>query len=102
MQDPATVEQQNGACIALEGRTFASLNELECGLTPDGVGRCHWQISFATRDKTASDFAWSHSDVGESGRVECHGETVAATTYAGAFDPATQLLTWAGEAYAAP
>jgi len=102
MHDPSTVEQQNGACIDLEGRTFASLNELECGLSPDGVSRCHWQLSFAVRDTTASDFAWSYSDVAESGRVECHGQTLSATAslhHSGSYDPVTQILTWDGELY---
>ncbi len=104
MQDPTTVEQQNGACIALEGRTFTSVDELECGRSPDGTGRCHWLITFAIRDNRASDFAWSYSDVAESGKVECHGETlagIASRSYTGAFDPATQTLTWAGAQYLA-
>jgi len=98
-ESSSTVEQQNGACVALEGRTFESINELECGLTPDGVARCHWQISFGIRDNTASEFAWSYSDVGETGRVECHGQSVASPSYVGSFDSATQTLTWAGETY---
>lgn len=102
MHDPSTVEQQNGACIDLEGRTFSSVNELECGLTPDGAARCHWQLAFAIRDGQASDFAWSYSDVGESGRVECHGHALSATAsrkITGSYDPATQMLTWDGQVY---
>jgi len=104
MSDPSTVEQQDGACIALEGRTFSSVNQLECGRTPDGTSRCHWQITFATRDTTASDFAWAYSDVSEHGRVECRGEQVVtklgSRTVTGRFDQTTQILTWAGETYA--
>ena len=105
MHDPSTVEQQNGACFALEGRTFTSVNQLECGRTPDGVGRCNWTIHFATRDTDASDFAWSYSDVSEHGRAECRGESIVATasnrTVNGTFDPATQTLSWNGETYVA-
>jgi hypothetical protein len=102
MQDPATVEQQNGACEALEGRTFSSVNELECGLTPDGISRCHWQLVFATRDTLASEFAWSYSDLTENGRAECHGQAITATAsrkVTASFDAATQMLVWDGEVY---
>ncbi len=121
MHDPAMVEQQNGACIALEGRTFASVNELECGRALGGAGRCQWQITFAVRDGSASEFVWQHrsgagspdspltySDVAESGRVECRGETLrgiasrkVSVALGGTFDPATQVLTWAGQTYLA-
>ena len=101
MYDPSTVEQQNGACIALEGRTFVSLNELDCGRT----SRCHWGLTFATKDAAASDFAWSYSDVSEQGRVECRGQSIKATAsrtvVTGAFDPSSQTLMWGGEAYVA-
>jgi hypothetical protein len=102
MHDPSTVEQQNGACFALEGRTFASVQQLECGR--DG-NRCHWTLSFATRDPEASDFAWAYSDVNESGQVECRGQSIVATrasrTLTGTYDPGTQMLTWNGELYSA-
>ena len=104
MYDPATVEQQNGACIALEGRTFTSLGEFGCGVTPDGAARCHWEVTFASKDATASDFAWSYSDVTDQGRVECRGESIKAAgprAVIGAFDPTTQILTWGGETYVA-
>ena len=100
MYDPATVEQQNGACIALEGRTFVSINELECG----GASRCHWGLTFATKDATASDFAWNYSDTSEHGRVECRGQGIKATggrAMAGTFDPSSQMLLWGGEVYVA-
>jgi len=102
MQDPSTVEQQEGACSALEGRRFESVNDLECGLTPNGVGLCKWSISFATRDDVSSSFAWSYSDVGESGMIECHGATINSLTQRqinGTFDPATNKLVWEGQTY---
>ena len=105
MHDPSTVEQQNGACFALEGRSFTSVRQLECGRTPDGVARCNWTLSFATRDTDASEFAWLYSDISDHGRAECRGQSITATaasrTVSGSFDPATQMLTWDGELYVA-
>ncbi len=105
MVDPSTVEQQEGACVALEGRRFESVNELECGRTPDGVGRCRWRLSFQTRDDQSSAFAWSYSDVGESGEIECDGAAInsitnAPHTISGSFDPVTQKLVWEDQTYA--
>jgi hypothetical protein len=102
MQDPSTVEQQEGACIALEGRRFESVNELECGLTPNGVALCKWSLSFATRDDDSSSWNWRYSDVGESGHVECNGATISSLTQRSinaTFDPATQKLIWEGQTY---
>ena len=104
MQDPSTVEQQNGACIALEGRTFQSVDKLECGRTPDGTASCNWTLSFATRDAATSEFAWTYSDVSEGGRVSCRGQSLTATTsrtISGTYDPQTQTLIWAGDTYIA-
>jgi hypothetical protein len=98
MQETALVEQ--GACVALEGRTFASVDELDCGLTPDGAGRCRWQVSFEVESARASQFTWLHVDVGETGQVTCDGGALAATInnrrLRGTFDPKTLRLTWAG------
>ena len=102
MQDPSTVEQQEGACIALEGRRFESVAELECGLTPNGVAHCKWSLQFTTRDDLSSGFQWSHSDVGEAGHIECHGATINSLTQRpinGSFDPVTQKLVWEGQTY---
>lgn len=105
MQDPSTVEQADGACFELEGRTFASVDELECGLTPDGVARCHWSVTFTARDTQSTDFLWSYSDVGEAGSVSCLGDVLTATTGArtvhATYDPAAQTLSWAGQTYVA-
>ncbi|MBA3392008.1 MAG: hypothetical protein H0T89_05155 [Deltaproteobacteria bacterium] len=103
MSDPSTVEQQEGACIALEGRRFQSVNELECGRTPDGVALCRWTLTVTSRDDASSSFQWSYSDVGESGQLECHGATVTSVggmrAISGTFDAATQKLVWHGETY---
>lgn len=104
MQDPSTVEQQEGACVALEGRRFESVNDLECGLTPNGVALCKWRLSFAIRDDQSSAFQWSHSDVGESGMIECDGAAINSITASprhidGTFDAATQKLVWEDQTY---
>ncbi len=103
MQDPSTVEQQDGACVALEGRRFESLNDLECGLTPNGAALCKWSLNFGFRDDASSTFQWAYSDVGEQGQIECHGATInslSARTINGTFDAATQKLVWEGQTYA--
>jgi hypothetical protein len=100
MADSSTIER--GACVVLEGRQFSSVNELECGLTPDGVARCKWQLSFTAGDPAASEFTWSYSDVGEAGRASCDHNTVTAVggrEISGRFDPITQRLTWDGQVY---
>ncbi|MDQ3365186.1 MAG: hypothetical protein M3680_07145 [Myxococcota bacterium] len=103
MVDPSTVEQQEGACVALEGRRFETVSELECGRTPAGVALCKWSLDFAMRDDAASTFQWSYSDVAEAGHIECYGATI--TSLAGSrsvtatFDPASQKLFWEGQTY---
>jgi len=104
MQDPSTVEQQEGACVALEGRRFESVSDLECGLTPNGVALCKWQLTFATRDDHSSSFQWSYSDVGEAGQIECDGGAITSITasprqVSGTFDAVTQKLVWEGQTY---
>ncbi|HLL24069.1 MAG TPA: hypothetical protein VK427_18180 [Kofleriaceae bacterium] len=100
MQDASTVEQQEGACVALEDRRFESVNELECGR---GVGTCKWSLSFATRDDLSSGFQWSYSDVAEAGQIECQGAAINSLTarpISGTFDPVSQKLVWEGQTYA--
>jgi hypothetical protein len=103
MQDPSTVEQQEGACVALEGRRFESANELECGRTPNGVALCKWQLAFASRDEESSQFMWQYSDVGESGHIACDGATIIVTSLPreinATFDVATQKLVWEDQTY---
>ena len=107
MQDPSTVEQQEGACIALEGRRFESATELECGRSPDGVGLCKWQLVFATRDDESSQFMWQSqisADVGETGDIACDGAAISSITSSprqidATFDAATQKLVWEDQTY---
>ena len=95
-------ETATDACAWIAGKTFVSLNTMECGLTPTGVAMCNWSITFAT-DGT---FSWRHSDYGESGTYTCSGATITgsngtSTPRTGTLDPQTHLLTWEGAPYAA-
>ena len=98
----ADIDMAAGACAAIAGKTFVSLNTMECGLTPTGVAMCNWSITFAT-DGT---FSWRHSDYGEAGTYTCSGATITgnngtSTARTGMLDPQTNLLTWEGAQYAA-
>ena len=102
--DPTLVDNQNGACSALEGRSFASVDKHECGLTPNGPAMCNWQITFSAVDAQRSNFTWQHSDVGESGAVRCTGRQISTDgigpVYTGAYDPSAAVLTWDDLPYA--
>lgn len=99
-EDPTTV-QRRGPCTVLEGRSFASVTEGECGLGPDGPVPCHWHLTFLSHDATMSRFEWGHSDVAESGYVTCDGDAIRsdeATLYEGHFDANLDLV-WDDVAY---
>ena len=102
-EDPVVVDAQDGACTALEGRRFASVEEHECGLTPDGVALCTWHIELSALDPQRSNFMWQHSDVGESGSVRCTGRQLSTDgigpVYTGSYDPGSAVLTWNGLPY---
>ena len=104
MQDPSTVEQQEGACIALEGRRFESVNDLECGRSPNGAALCKWKLDFSPRDDESTTFQWTYSDVGDTGHIECDGATITSITasphqVSGSFDAITQKLVWEDQTY---
>lgn len=88
-----------GACAELAGSAWGSVEELECGLGPDGVALCHWRLSFTTDGA----FMWRYSDVGEGGRWACVGEALTATTDGGRVLAATLVdashLDWERVAY---
>ena len=104
--DPSAQGGSEGACVNLEGKTFRSLDELECGLSPDGVAKCKWSITFKAKSATESSFDWSKSDYGEYGPCHCEANTVTGTsegfkmTYTGTYDEASGGLTWDGVKYA--
>lgn len=104
-EDPHTPVEQRTRCSALEGMTFRSAEQGECGLTPNGVAYCTWGITFEALDATTTAFTWRHSDVGESGAVTCdggliHGEAHG-LVYEGMFDEASLDLVWDSRAYLA-
>lgn len=91
MQDPSTVEQQDGACIALEGRQFIS--------TADGS-----QLTFSVRDEASTIFQWAYADVVEAGQIACEGATITSVSssphqVSGTFDANTQKLVWEDQTY---
>lgn len=86
---------QPSDCFFVEPASFSSVELLECGLTPDGVGYCHWSLSF-----DQGTFTWFHSDVGEIGTYTCSGDSFTTEQgYSGTFDPSTGVLTFEGQAY---
>ena len=95
------VAEQSGRCTALEGRSFASLVEMECGLGPNGPVPCTWHLTFDAHDATTSLLYWQHSDTGVEAPVACMGPKVDVTppAYNGTYDEATLTLTWAGADY---
>ncbi|HSN26208.1 MAG TPA: hypothetical protein VLT45_07980, partial [Kofleriaceae bacterium] len=44
--DPAAPDARR-RCADLEGKTFASLTQGECGLGPNGPSLCTWHVTFA-------------------------------------------------------
>ena len=102
-KDPGPGVSSRGACTQLEGMTFTSAQQGECGLTPDGVGLCSWHLRFRAEDGVTTRFTWSHSDVEESGLVSCLNGAIrteqATAAYDGAFDETSLDLAWDGRAY---
>ena len=89
-------------CTSLEGTTFASLTEGECGLGPTGPTLCTWHVTFSAHDATTTAYSWQHSDYGQEGAVQCNGATVTEVggMLQGSYDPAAQRLVWDGVTYA--
>ncbi|MES2640918.1 MAG: hypothetical protein V4850_15620 [Myxococcota bacterium] len=86
----------------LWGETFSSLEELECGLGESGPVMCHWTLTFGE-----GTYAWSYSDIGESGTVTCDENDLVATssggaTHEGTFHRTTGRVTWEGVVYTSP
>jgi hypothetical protein len=91
-----------GAC-PVDGKSFFSRDEMECGLNDSdaGVALCFWRVSFLA-DGT---FTWTYSDTGATGTYTCNGAVVTgerafgAGTIVGSYDAASGQLTWAGAVY---
>jgi len=92
---------QHGACTALEGRAFTSVDQHECGLGPSGPAYCSWGITFDASGGASSSARWRYSDIEQTLTVTCDGATVTSATpaYTGTYDDATATLTWDGFAY---
>lgn len=90
----------DAVCEAIVGTTFSSIEELECGLGPDGPVPCHWQVTF----EESGDYLWQYSDVGEGGTYTCESSVITLENNPDlevAYDPATGILTWDGVQYVA-
>lgn len=94
--EPAA-QTPTGRCAPLEGKTFASLTQGECGLGPNGVSYCTWHLTFTANDASSTHWEWQHSDYGESGDISCDGTSVGAR---GTYDASTQHLVWDSVTYA--
>jgi len=82
-------------CAFLDGKAFASVAELECGLTPDGPLPCRWSVSFAD-----GRYDYHFSDVQQSGSFTCNGGTITGSGgVSGTYDFDTGTLLWDGVAY---
>jgi hypothetical protein len=91
-------EHALGACGLIAGRTFSSVEELECGLGPNGPELCNWTVAFGLDGA----FTWMHSDVGEGGSYACaDGEVVVVDgpMVDVAYDAVNDQLTWDGVVY---
>jgi hypothetical protein len=91
------------ACAIIANKTYVSVNQMECGLGPNGVAYCNWNVAFSA-DGT---FDWRHSDVVESGSYTCNGAAITGTRgsaapVAGMLDANVDRLTWDGAAYVFP
>lgn len=85
-------------CEQIVGTAFLSVEELECGLGPDGPVLCNWQITF----EEDGDYLWMYSDVGEGGTYTCQGGNLFISGGSDVdFDAATGILTWDGVEYVA-
>jgi hypothetical protein len=96
--DTDAVDTDLDACSAISGRTFASVEELECGLGPNGVALCHWHLTLSAD----GSWTWQHSDYGESGTWTCADGVVSGSglsNYTGTYDLGTGTLSWDGHDY---
>jgi len=92
------------ACALIDGKTFVSVNQMECGLSQNGgLVYCNWSVRFS--DGT---YFWHFSDVAAADHYSCDGATITAirggastTPLLGRVDPQTGQLTWDGATYVA-
>lgn len=90
-------------CADLEGKTFASVTQGECGLGPNGPTSCTWHLTFTAKDDFTTAYTWQHSDVEESGDASCSAAGIDDLTQMvprGTYDAASQHLVWDMVTYA--
>lgn len=81
------------ACAEVEGQTYASVEQYECGLGPDGTEQCNWTLYFSQ-----GAYEWSFSDIVAVGDYTCDGPVILGTSggtdFDGYLDGETGILTW--------
>ena len=88
---------ETGPCSELVGQQYSSVEELECGNTPEGPAYCHWTLSFEE-----ATYQWMRSDAALAGSYDCEGGMITAEAGAASFTGelhADGSLTWDGEQY---
>ena len=86
------------ACDAVAAN-YLSIEEYECGLTPDGLEMCQWQVNL----EASGEYSWMYSDVGEGGNYACKDGVITLDndpTHSANYDSDTGVLTWDGIEYA--
>ncbi len=93
--------QDIDACLEVEGATYYSVDQYECGLGENGVEMCNWEISFSN-----GTFDWFYSDIGAQGTYTCDGPNITgmgtAIEFLGYIDGETGILTWNNIEYQLP
>ncbi len=87
-------------CAQVVGQEFESIEALECGISPDGIVPCNWNLQFGAD----GSFDWMYSDVGEAGTYACEDGELTVTSqpsYDVTYDSTTGVLEWDGVEYVA-
>lgn len=91
--DTATSDATTGAaadgCAYIVGKTFRSVDMLECGPGPNGPVLCNWELKF-----TDATFTYSYSDLYDSGPYTCADGVVTAQNHGGTVDSEGGAVTW--------
>jgi hypothetical protein len=94
-----------GPCALIVGRTFESVNVMECGVggASGSTSLCAWTIQF----RTDGTYNWRHSDIYEQGSYRCEGGALIVqpsnngAPVTASYNTATGHLTWRGVDYVA-
>ncbi|MGH1344822.1 MAG: hypothetical protein ACRBN8_24895 [Nannocystales bacterium] len=80
------------ACDNVAGN-YLTLEEYECGIAPDGVVMCQWQVNLE-EDGT---YLWMYSDIGQGGNYACKDGVITLDnnpSHSATYDSNTGTLTW--------